>query len=415
MHSVIFGALCFRAKNLHSFIGLKASLIMTLSRISPIASLQRCAIAAFLIFAITTAVQAQTAGKPAAVPAVTVDARATATAQIMAGIQPAAGDAVVDKLVATDSWKKHKEVMQTQWKSVRARLDTIEKWRDQEVKLKDVAGRTLLYPFSGPDFLNAWALYPNHGKYLFFSLENPGSLPDLEKMGPKEFEGLLGSVRNAFTEIFQRNYFITSYMGKQLTQAQLKGTVPVIATMMALNGLRIAKIEAVDPFPELTKAFEEPKAKRPAKILRGAKITFVTAANRAHELSYFSLDATDKALAHYPDFLDWVGRNKPASALVKSASYLLHDNQFSKTRDMVLASADILVQDDTGVPYRYIKQANWNTKLFGKYHRPIAPMQWGYQGDLDKAFKEAKSEPLPFPFGYHWKGQEGGLILATRP
>ena len=35
--------------------------------------------------------------------------------------------------------------------------------------------------------------------------------------------------------------------------------------------------------------------------------------------------------------------------------------------------------------------------------------------DLDKAFKEVKGEPLPFPFGYHWKGQESGLILATRP
>lgn len=359
-----------------------------------------------------TAAPTATAAKPVVVSA---DARATATAQVMAGVTPAAGDAVIDKLVATEGWKKHQEAMQAQWKAVRSRLDTIEKWRDQEVKVKDVAARTLLYPFSGPDFINAWALYPNHGKYLFFSLENPGVLPDLEKMGPKEFDAMLKDVRNAFTEIFQRNYFITSYMGKQLTTSHLKGAVPIIATMMALNGLRIAKVEAVDPFPDLTKAYEEPKARRPGKLLRGAKITFLTSANRVHELSYFSLDATDKALQFYPDFLDWVGRNKPASALVKSASYLLHDNQFSKTRDMILASADILVQDDTGVPYRYIKQANWNTKLFGKYHKPIKPMEWGYQGDLDKAFKEVKGEPLPFPFGYHWKGQESGLILATRP
>ncbi len=378
-------------------------------------------ITALIIFALHTSVQAQPAAKPVApaavavIAAIAVDARATATAQVMAGILPAAGDAVIDKLVATDSWQKHQEVMQTQWKAVRARLDAIEKWRDQEIKLKDVAGRTMLYPFSGPDFLNAWALYPNHGKYRFFSLENPGALPDLGKMGPKEFEALLASVREAFTEIFQRNYFITSYMGKQLTQAQLKGAVPVIATMMALNGLRIAKIETIDPFPDLTKAFTEPQAKRPAKMLRGAKITFVSAGDKVHELSYFSLDATDKALLHYPEFLDWVSRNKPASALLKSASYLLHDTQFSKTRGMILASADILVQDDTGVPYRYIRQAHWNTRFFGKYHHPIAPMQWGYQSDLEQAFKDAKSEPLPFPFGYHWKGQEGGLILATRP
>jgi hypothetical protein len=357
--------------------------------------------------------QAPTPIKPAPLMA---DARATATAQIMAGVTPAAGDALIDKLVATESWKKHQEAMQTQWKSVRTRLDAIEKWREQEIKLKDVSSRTLLYPFSGPDFINAWALYPNHGKYIFFSLENRGVLPDLEKMGPKEFDALLRDVRNAFTEIFQRNYFITSYMGKQLTTPHVQGTVPIITTMMALNGLRIAKIESVDPFPDLTKAYGEPKAKRPGKMLRGVKITFLTAADRVHELSYFSLDATDGALRFYPDFLDWVGRNKPASALVKSASYLLHDNQFSKTRDMILNSADILVQDDTGVPYRYIKQANWNTKLFGKYHRPIKPMEWGYQSDLDKAFKEVKEgQPLPFPFGYHWRGQESGLILATRP
>ena len=390
--------------------------------VSPVVALRRLiysALAAVLFVAVQSGANAQTAAQtptPIKRAPLSADARATATAQLMAGVTPAAGDAVIDKLAAADVWIKHKEAMEAQWKPVRARLDTIEKWREQEIKLKDAAARTLLYPFSGPDFLNAWALYPNHGKYIFFSLENPGVLPDLEKMGPKEFEAMLRDVRSAFTEIFQRNYFITSYMGKQLTTPHLKGTVPIMATMMALNGLRIAKIETVDPFPELTRAYEEPKAKRPGKILRGVKMTFLTAANKAHELSYFSLDATDNALRFYPDFLDWVGRNKPASALVKSASYLLHDNQFSKTRDMILASADILVQDDTGVPYRYIKQANWNTKLFGKYHRPIKPMEWGYQSDLDKAFKEVKDgQPLPFPFGYHWRGQESGLILASRP
>lgn len=377
--------------------------------------LQALVVAFLLAWTVGAAAQAPA---PAAKPAVAADSRATATAQIMAGIQPAAGDPVIDKFLATESWAQHKTAMQAQWKPVRARLDAIEKWREQEVKVGNVANRTLLYPFSGPDFLNAWALFPNHSKYLFLALENPGTLPNLEKMDAKQFDAMLRDVRNAFNEIFQRNYFITSYMGKQLTTPYIRGTVPIMATMMALYGLKVAKIENVDPFPELTKAYEEPKAKRPGKILRGAKITFVDAGGTPHELSYFSLDATDKALVYYPDFLDWIGRNRPASALIKSASYLLHDNQFSKTRDMVLASADILVQDDTGVPYRYLKQANWNVKLFGKYHMPIKPMEWGFQPDLQKAFKEqeaGKRGALPFPFGYHWKGAESGLILATRP
>jgi len=225
-------------------------------------------------------------------------------------------------------------------------------------------------------------------------------------------------VRNALDEIVQRNYFITSYMGKELTSPYFKGTVPIMSMMMALDGLHIVKIEPYDLFPELTKAYEDPKAaKKPGKLLRGAKITFtVPNSGRSHELYFFSLDATDRALQFYPEFNDWFGRNKPASALIKSASYLLHDGQFSKTREMILAAADIVVQDDTGIPLRHLKQANFNVKVFGKYHRPIKPMEWGYQKDLDVLFKEtAGDRPLPFPFGYHWKGEQSGLILSTKP
>ncbi len=346
---------------------------------------------------------------------INVDQRATAVAQIMAGVVPVAGDPVIDAWVASEEWKKHKEAMQSQWKPVKMRLDAIEKWRDQEVKIKDVSNRSLIYPFSGPDFINAWSLFPEHSQYLFFSLENPGVLPDLHKMNAMEFDALLKDVRSAFTEIFQRNYFITSYMGKQLTTPYLKGSVPIIVTMMALEGLRIAKIEPIDLFPELSRAYEEPRAKRPPKLLRGMKVTFLNAANKSHELSYFSLDATDKALRYYPDFLRFIGNHQPASGLIKSASYLLHDNQFSKTREMMLADVDQLVEDDTGIPYRFLKSANWNIKLYGKYHKPISPMEWGYQPQLDRAYHEAKGiDTLPFPFGYHWRGQESGLLLANR-
>lgn len=358
-----------------------------------------------------------TQAKPAAQPVV-IDQRSTAIAQLLGGIVPAPGNPDIDKIAASDAWLKHKEIMTTEWKKVRVRIDTMEKWRETEIKLKDAPKRTLLYPFSGPDFINAWALFPNHARYMFFGLENPGALPDIEKLGPAELEVLLRDVRNALDEIIQRNYFITSYMGKELTSPYFRGTVPIMSMMMALDGLHIVKIERIDLFPDLTKAYEDPKAaKRPGKLLRSARMVFtVPNSGRTHELYYFSLDATDRALQFYPEFNDWLAKQTPASALLKSASYLLHDGQFAKTREMVLATADILVQDDTGVPYRYIKQANWQVKVFGKYNRPIKPMEWGYQRDLDTLFKEqAGDKPLPFPFGYHWRGEQSGLILATRP
>jgi hypothetical protein len=342
--------------------------------------------------------------------------RATATAQLLAGITPNPAEPAFNHLLELDAWKEHQKWMTSQWAEVRGRIKTVEGWRDHELKIANPQKKTLLYPFSGPDFFNAYAFFPEHSRYVFFSLERPGTLPDLESVTMQQFAKLLTDVRGAFRDIFERNYFITSYMNKQLTTPWIRGTVPVMATMMALMNRRIVRIEPIDLFPELTKVYDSPEGKRPRLLLRGVRIEFSNpGAPGVQQLYYFSLDATDKALEYYPDFLNWVGQNRPASALIKSASYLLHDAQFSKTRAMVLDSADLLVQDDTGIPYRFINQTPWQAKLYGKYNKPIKPMGYGYQKDLDAAFKaKVQTNELPFAFGYHWRGGQGALILATK-
>jgi hypothetical protein len=342
--------------------------------------------------------------------------RATATAQLLAGIRPVPGDPAIDRLIASEAWDEHQKWMADQWGEAKIRLLAMAKWRAQELSISHPQRRTLLYPFSGPDFLNAYALFPNHQRYVFFSLERPGGLPDLESVTSHQFVKLLHDVRNAFRDIFQRNYFITDYMTKQLTTPWIRGTVPVMATMMALMGQRIVRIEPIELFPDLSRAYEARDAKRPRRIMRGVRIDFVDGESGApHQLYYFSVDATDKALAFYPGFLDWVGQNQPATALIKSASYLLHDNQFAKTRTTILSAADFVIEDDTGIPYRYFKRSHWHVRLFGQYHKPIKGLGFGYQADLEAAYKANPNlAPLPFPFGYHWRGQKSGLLVADR-
>jgi hypothetical protein len=342
--------------------------------------------------------------------------RATATAQLLAGITPNPPEPAFNRLLDLDAWKEHQKWMTSQWAQVRGRLGVMESWRDHEIKIAGAPKKTLLYPFSGPDFLNAYTLFPDHGRYVFFSLERPGSMPDLESVTTVQFTKLLADVRSAFRDIFERNYFITSFMTKQLTTPWIRGTVPVMATMMALMNRRIVRIEPIDLFPELTRVFDSPDSKRPRVLLRGVRIDFANpAAAGNQQLYYFSLDATDKALEFYPEFLNWVGQFKNSTALIKSASYLLHDGQFSKTRAMLLETSDIVVQDDTGIPYRYLSQTPWQVKLYGKYHKPIRPMEYAYQKDLEEAFKaRSAAADLPFSFGYHWRGSQSGLILASR-
>ena len=342
--------------------------------------------------------------------------RATATAQILAGITPNPPDPALKRWVETDAFKEHQQWMSASWNQVHGRIQTMETWRSQEIKIAGAQNKTLLYPFSGPDFLNAYTFFPDHSRFVFFSLERPGMLPDLESVTPVQFARMLQDVRSAFHDIFERNYFITSYMTKQLTTPWIRGTVPVMATMMALMNRRIIRIEPLDLFPDLTRAYDVPDAKRPPVLMRAVRVEFAdpnTAATQ--QLYYISLDATDKALEFYPDFLNWMSQYKPATVLIKSASYLLHDNQFSKTRGMLLDAADVLVQDDTGIPYRFISQNPWQVKLYGHYHKPIRPMKYGYQKDLEAAYNSRQEQtPLPFPFGYHWRGQQSGLILVHR-
>src|SRR5215467_1824690 len=381
-------------------------------------SINRRAAALFVKYFLITvlAIFSSFVGSVSANENVEYNRRATAIAQVLAGIQPAAGDPAIDRLTKLEAFAEHQKWMSAQWVQVRSRISVMENWRTQELKIPGAQNRTMLYPFSGPDFLNAYALMPNYPRYIFFSLERPGVMPDLESVTPGQFVKLLQDVRSAFRDIFERNYFITDYMSKQLTTPWIRGTVPIMATMMALMNLRIVRIEPVDLYPELTNTYEAMEANRPRRLMRGVRIYFSSADEGSlHQLYYFSVDAADKWLEFYPGFLDWVAQHRPASALLKSASYLLHDSQFEKTREMILSSADYVVQDDTGIPYRFLQQSPWQVRLYGQYHRPIKKLRYGYQADLESAYKDkAVVANLPFPFGYHWRGQQSGLLIATR-
>jgi hypothetical protein len=378
--------------------------------------MNKLAASRFASIAILLALLSLTASVEAVGGEMEFNRRATATAQILAGIMPNPVEPALKKFVESDAFKEHHQWMTSNWNQVKGRVQTMDSWRSQEIRLSAARRKNLLYPFSGPDFLNAYTFFPEHSRYVFFSLERPGSLPDMESVTLAQFTKLLQDVRSAFRDIFERNYFITSYMTRQLTTPWVRGTVPVMAVMMALMNRRIVRIEPLELFPDLTQVYDTPDAKRPRVLMRAVRIEFTNSSSTGtQQLYYVSLDATDKALEFYPDFMTWISQYKPATVLLKSASYLLHDNQFGKTRSMLLEAADVVVQDDTGIPYRFISQNPWQVKLYGRYNRPIRPMSYGYQKDLETAYNSrAEHIPLPFPFGYHWRGQQSGLIIAHR-
>lgn len=354
---------------------------------------------------------------PAPVLAPVADGRVGSVARLLAGLPPtvATHGAIVD---ATE-WQAHRDQVQAGWARVKAgRGGVMSKWRDEAIRTACTGSGTLLYPFSGPDFMNAYLLFPGCRNYILFGLELPGDVPDIEKLDRAALGKLLADVRVAVGDLVERNYFITSRMSRQLHTSQLKGVVPVLIASMALAGVEVKSVEPLE-LPALPRAeddaLEAQAGAKPWRKMRAVQITFQRpGAARPQTLQYFSVDATNKGLAPYPEFLAHLRSAKPAPMLIKSASYLLQDRQFRMVRDTLLESAEFLVQDDTGMPYEVLKEHGWEVNLYGGYRKPIPPFHWAYQSKLDAAYKAATPAELPFSFSYHWNGGKSNAMVARR-
>jgi hypothetical protein len=256
-----------------------------------------------------------------------------------------------------------------------------------------------------------------------FGLELIGKVPDLDAMNERELTRLMGDVRAATTDLFQRNYFITENMTRQLHTAQLRGVVPLFMISMALSGVEILRLvpQQLDPASpaDLDEAeADEKTVRRSLRKPRGIVIEFRTPASPVvRRLIYFSVDATDSSMAKYPEFLSWLKKLGHTTTLLKSASYLLHTRNFSRLRSTLLNVSQFLVQDDSGLPYRMLVARGWHFRLHGDYAVPIPPFEGAFQPALQSAYRKQHPGALPFDFGYQFhdrRDRRANLMVGRR-
>ena len=90
--------------------------------------------------------------------------------------------------------------------------------------------------------------------------------------------------------------------------------------------------------------------------------------------------------------------------MLKAASYLNSREYFSKTRNYILKSSNMIVQDDSGIPYKYFVDGTWNVKLYGGYKKVIPLFSSRIQPDLVRAYADTTkltSKYLPFRICYN--------------
>jgi hypothetical protein len=345
-------------------------------------------------------------------------AELTAIARLLAGVDPQGGSAGLQAVARTDAWKAHRKASRYGDRQLQERLQRMDQWQRSTLPPARAAS-ALIYPFSGPDFVNAFALFPDYKTYVFFSLEPPGEIPALAGMDDHQLSTLFSDLRGALNDLVALNFFITPNMQENLHTDALQGTVAVLLAQMGLRNLNVHSVEPYDPWPSSAAGAAVPGATegKPALPLQAVKIEFDDHTKTRRTLLYLSLDVSDGQLRFYPEFEPWLRSYEQPTVLLKSASYLLHGSNFRKVRGVVRERARLIVQDDTGMPYRLLRADGFQISLYGQYERPVKLFENRYQKDLDDAFGSAgNTDPVPFPFGYNWRKEgRSGVIVARRP
>jgi hypothetical protein len=176
-----------------------------------------------------------------------------------------------------------------------------------------------------------------------------------------------------------------------------------------IEGFRYGHLSTVGEF-----VMEPPDATGKQKHM-GVEIRFRRPSERvSRQMFYFSTDL-GPAFQRDPDFSRFLTHLGKAETLVKSCSFLLHWGTCNGIRNHILKTSSLILEDDTGVPFRYLQSSDWRVELFGEYSAPDRPFKKQYQHDLAEAFAEkANVKTLGFSLGYGYNRRPSSMILARR-
>jgi hypothetical protein len=317
-------------------------------------------------------------------------------------------------------WKAFAEMAGKDWTDFdTAVLEPMKAWAEKDLHEARRATGTLFYPFGGPDFVTAYALFPEATETVLIGLEPVGNLPDLERSATGWRDSFFADLGELASGFLRRGYFITREMNDIYSRGKVDGALPVIAFFLGRGGYSVVDVRRLTPNAagDWIETPYEKLAVRPHRPY-GVKIVYLKPGDSApRNVYYFSCDVGNKAFPPGSPLYRFFARLERMTTFVKSGSYLLHWNDFSTVRRFILDRSLFVLEDDTAVPYRFFKDEGWQVRLFGRYATPVKDFTNVEQPDLRKAYEDGVPAvtPLPFHFGYRWRTQIDNLLLAKRP
>lgn len=330
----------------------------------------------------------------------------TTTANFFGGISTKETDSLIPKEIQSQ-WNTFNKEMNATYQRIDEKKKIMNTWRNNHIR---VSKGTLFYPFSGPDFLHANIFFPEYDTIIMIGLEPTGN--SNINLSNYTTPDAFSKISRSLTTILNQSFFRTKSMAVDFKTENLNGTIPIFLHFIARHNFTIQSIKDVQlnsngEFTPISKQDKNPTN------YQGIEYTLIKN-NKLKHLYFFSMNlmnteyAGQPGLDQHPELGKLLKNKNIASTYLKAASYLLHRNEFSVLRNWILDNSKQIVQDDSGVPVKYIiDSTKWNTSFFGTYTKPIPLFYERYQQQLFDAYHTTNRKILALPFGIGYKSQNG--------
>lgn len=340
-------------------------------------------------------------------------------ARFLAGL-PGRGTSPFHCLESDPAWQAHARHLDDMFRDWRERrLPAMQEFARQELSRREDRACPVFYPFSGADVLTMLAFFPGRSLYVMAALEPPGRIPEAADLSPEALEQRLLPLADTLASLLRKSFFVTREMDRQLRGQITDGVAEPLLIQLARLGCTITGHEYVqlDSQGRLVRRARDVRRARFGHN-RGLRIDIVDPRVRGSAtLVYLSLNLDDAHLRSNEPFVRYVSSLGAPCTMLKATSYMLHDRNFSRIRSLILARSALILQDDSGIPWRHLNTGEWDVQLYGDYERPYGKsFAFRAQPDLRAAYEDRRRrvKPLHFRIGYGAGRVESNLQLARR-